>query len=245
MNTTPKWAKKRVESGAVIEETIYLEGHAPGLVKGNTRSADEKRSENRNRRIRDLTRLINANFAAGDGFIRLSYSAQAYARLREGLPPKTKASPYVYTRAQETIKRFLRQCEYRCAKMGIPLRYVYITSNIKGATGHYARIHHHLIVDWEAITLVRTLWTAGKTHVAPLEDRPDYRPLAAYMLQQVPFVPGKRNYSHSNDLEKPIQHTRYLTDPNEPLHAPTGAQILRSYPNYLSYTYPNPTSDAD
>ena len=45
MTTTPKWAKKRVESGAVIEETIYLEGHAPGLIKGNTRSADEKRSE--------------------------------------------------------------------------------------------------------------------------------------------------------------------------------------------------------
>ena len=85
MTTTPKWAKKRVESGAVIEETVYLEGHAPGLVKDNTKTADENRSENRNRRLRDLTRLVNTDFAAGDGSIRLSYSPQTYARLRESL----------------------------------------------------------------------------------------------------------------------------------------------------------------
>lgn len=64
----PKWKKKIVKSRDVIEEIIYLEKPI-SIKESNPKSKADKDRENLRRRIRDLGRIINANYSAGDYLI--------------------------------------------------------------------------------------------------------------------------------------------------------------------------------
>lgn len=88
-----QWIEKFVESGDVIEDILYLRSteRSPSDKKG--KSADEKYLENLNRRIRDLTRLLNCNFTPRDYFVTLTYSRAGYAKLRADKRPRFLPPP--------------------------------------------------------------------------------------------------------------------------------------------------------
>jgi len=233
----PYWKHKTVESGDVFEDILYLCSASRTPGGKNKKTPEEKYNENLNQRIRDLGRLLNSNFGPADCFVRLSYSNDSYAKLRSGKPDGVSVSEYVYEPAEKEIVKLINRCRYHCEKNGIPFLCVYITSNMKGKTKHPVRIHHHLVVNREALKTLKRLWTNGYIQVQFLETYGlDYTVVAAYMLRQVPYRKGRKTYGRTNNLKKPIITDRILLDPNILLSPPEDSVLLKHGRNFQRFS---------
>ena len=232
----PKWKKKIVESGDVIEEIIYLEKPI-SIKESNPKSKADKDRENLRRRVRDLGRIINANFSTGDYLITLTYSRRGYLKLKVTHTSLKSPRDIAYTSAKKELLLFLARCKYHAQKESIPFRAVFITSDIKGATGNYARVHHHMIVNKEALELVKKLWLHGVVKMRALRDQTDYTPIACYFIEQDRHTKNSNAYGHTNNLAKPIISEIVLMDPNETLIEPEGATVLSASRNQIKYTF--------
>ena len=73
------WKEKTVESGDVIENTIYLHSTDRSPSEKEKKPPEEKYHENLNRRIRDVARLLNCNYTPRDYLVTLTYSKVGYA----------------------------------------------------------------------------------------------------------------------------------------------------------------------
>lgn len=230
-----QWIEKFVESGDVIEDILYLRSteQSPSDRKG--KSADEKYLENLNRRIRDLTRLLNCNFTARDYFVTLTYSRAGYAKLRADKPPTVPATPYVYTAAEKEIHKLIARCRYHCTEKGVIFKCVYVTANMDPVTKNRARIHHHLVVNHDAMKILKSLWKHGRVLVKNVKNEVDHGKTAYYMMNQVPYEKGRNNYGRTLNLEKPIITEHIPLNPNKALTPPEGAIVLKQGPNYLRF----------
>lgn len=82
-------------------------------------------------------------------------------------------------------------------KNNIPFKVVYITSDMKGKTHHYARVHHHLVINHEARDIVMLCWKNGIVKFRALRDQVDYSPLAYYLLEQTREPEGKKLWTYT------------------------------------------------
>lgn len=231
------WKEKTIEAGKVNEKIAYLHCQSIGHSRKRNKSKDEKMIETLNRRIRHLSRLINCNFSVGDSFVTLTYSHDASERLLSDMPSDVNDAEYEYCEANKEIRSLIDRCRYHCKKLKIRFLCIYVTSNMERDHGNPTRIHHHLLVNREAVEILTKQWTNGYVDVEPLRDQLDYIKIASYMLNQVPYIKGKDTYGRTSNLETPIVATRTLLDPDERLVAPEGATILKSSNNYLRYAY--------
>lgn len=103
----------------------------------------------------------------------------------------------------------------------------------------YCRIHHHMIVNREALYAVEKCWKHGKMRKEQLRDQADYTPWARYMLAQTPCRPGRKNVGRSMNLQKPFERIEVMKNPNEPLTPPKGAKVLHKSRNKIVFTYKN------
>lgn len=232
----PKWKKKKVESGPVIEEIIYLSNQTPkGLWKPKTK--DEKDNENLRRRIRDIGRMLNSNFSAGDYLMTLTYNRVSYRKIMAAPSIRRYRRQIAYMNAEHELSLFIKRCQYHANQSGVPFRSIFITSDIRKATGKYVRVHHHMVVNREALELVRSLWDNGFVLEEELRDQADYTPIADYFMEQVWHVENKKSYGRTRNLENPITTAMPLLDPNETLVEPEGATMLSASRNQIKYTY--------
>lgn len=231
----PKWKKKKVESGSVTEEIIYLSGQMPrGLW--TPKSKDEKFNENLRRRVRDLGRTINSNFYAGDYLITLTYNRASYTKIMAAPSIRKRRRQIAYNNAEHELSLFIKRCQYHAEQSGIPFCAIYITSDMRKETCHYVRVHHHMIVNREALSLVKMLWNHGFVREKALRNQADYTPIADYLLEQVCYVENKKSFGRTHNLNKPIETEEVLLDPNETLVEPEGATVLSAGRNYIKYT---------
>jgi len=231
------WKEKIVESGDVIEDIIYLYSTSRSPSDKERKPPEQKYLENLNRRIRDVARLLNCNFTVEDYFVTLTYSKAGYAKLRANKPSDVPASDYVYEAAEKEIHNLIERCRYHCSKKGIPFESVYITSNMHHETLNYARIHHHLVVNQEAVKTLKHLWHNGYIRKKHLKDEVDHTRLAQYMLWQVPYRKGRNTYGRTHNLKTPIVTDRVLLDPNKKLIPPEDATVLKAGRNFQRYTF--------
>lgn len=232
----PKWKKKIVESGDVIEEIIYLE--KPIAIKeSNPKSKADKDRENLRRRIRDLGRIINANYSAGDYLITLTYNRESYSNIKASPSIRKHRREIAYASAEKELHLFMKRCQYHAQQLGIPFKAIYITSDMRGKSENYARVHHHLIVNREAIDMVRKLWTNGIVQKRCLRDQADYTAVAAYFVEQVRYDENKKTYAHTNNLMHPIISDVELKYADEELSVPEDATVLSASRNQIKYTF--------
>ena len=234
------WKEKIVESGDVIEDILYLHSTDRTQADKKKKSPDEKYLENLSRRIRDLTRLLNCNFTSRDYFVTLTYSRAGYAKLRADKPPKAPATPYVYKAAEKEIRKLIDYCRYHCAKEGVIFKCVYVTANINPDTKNRARIHHHVVVNCEAMKIFKSLWQHGRVLTKNTYDEANRFYLAYYMLMQVPYEKGHNNYGRTLNLEKPIVTERVPWNPNKVLVPPENSTVIKQGRNYLRYALNKP-----
>lgn len=184
-------------------------------IAGN--SSEKKIIANEQEAVRRLARIINCNFGAGDMFITRKYSAAT-------LPPDMEA-------AEQEFKKILRRLRDIYKKQtGKKLRYVWVPSNIDPKTGMKTRIHHHLIADRVSYEIIRELVPAqDEISYTILDNRGDHTALAVYLVGNGKGKgAGKKKWSTSQGLEKPIYTEPEVIEEIGEIEAPAGVEVKES-----------------
>ena len=163
-------------------------------------SSEAKIKANEKSCVRNLARLINCNFDAGDAQVVLKYDSEHYP------------VGFSYEEAAGCLKKFLTKLRKKYSKTaGKKLRAVWVTANWSPHRNAPARLHHHLVLPSDALELARELWTGGGFSMELLDSRGDHTDLAAYMLDNVHGLPASANkWSSCRGMERPI-----MTEPEE------------------------------
>lgn len=210
-------------SGKVIETRRCLLSSRQRTAVGKRRaprtagaSTQKKIDANEREAELKLARIINCNFSAGDLWITLKYS-------NERLPPDIKA-------ADKVIEKFLRDCRRAYKKeTGKKLRYILCTSETSTKTGNKTRLHHHLIMDRLAYEIICRYWPQDQISYSLLDGRGDHSALAKYICKNFNGDPGRKRWSSSRGLDKPIYTEPIPVDDVESIKAPTGADIRENH----------------
>lgn len=168
----------------------------------------------------ELGQALNCNFRAGqDYYVTLTYSAAGMETLRAiagTLPEELSKRDALFEAAERmAADRYIKRLRRACKKEGVTLRYAYITSDMDGKTGRARRVHHHMVINAEALDLARGCWREGSFSSGTLysHHRGDLQELADYMIAQVRRQGGKSRYHPSRNLVKPVR-----TEPIRSLH---------------------------
>lgn len=235
------WVIRTYTAGAVGEKIKYwVPGERPTRSQRKIKS-DIKQQQQRNEANAEkkLARTLNENFSHADHLLRLSYAEEAFAALG-GEEEETET---LWKNANRQLKLWLRRTRRACKAAGVPFRYVPVTADLDGKTGEYVRVHHHVVVNAEAMEIAREKWTAGGTHCEHLYNEVDYLALAHYLLAQVRYVPDEKKYCPSRNLKQP-QPKDVIARSGAELSVPRGGQLLHragwtpGMPQYIRYILP-------
>lgn len=250
------WVVRTYHSGMVGEKIKYwVEGEKPTKSKRKLKRDIKKRQQNEAAAERRMARLLNANFAHGDYLIGLDYSDEGLCRLVERFDSlQVDMDGLEVTEERELFRlaaeKELRLCIRRVQRvLGDGLKYIAVTSDMDGKTEKEVRVHHHLVVNAEALAVIREKWTLGGVHYEPLRRQADYTPIATYLCKQVRHVPDAKMYMPSRNLTVPQAVDRIAKNGAE-LRLPAGAMMLQraefvpGRPQYMRYIKVDPTTHA-
>ena len=160
---------------------------APGERREEKRkkTPEEMERANLRNRVKNLQRLILANFEEGDFHLVLKY----------------KEAPATYAEAKKDLQRFLASMRRACKKEGYEFKYIGVTERGK----RKAVLHHHLIIEDRPgmKELVRRYW---KGHCAwhDLYEDGDFENLAAYIVKKETKEENEgTTYTRSRNLRIP------------------------------------------
>lgn len=182
-------------------------------------SSLKKIKANERERIKNLARLINCNFATGDGFLTLKYDDAHY-------PTDLR-----YETADGILTKFLRKLRTAYRKeTGSALPAVSITANWSPHRQAPARLHEHIVIPSDAVELARKIWPEfggpGTVIEKDLNDEGDYTNLAAYLIENVKGRPaGENTYHCSRGMARPIYTEPVEVDNVEDLSQDYGAIV--------------------
>ena len=206
----------RIVSGAVVEICAYNSPMIRMPRGARTAPTDpEHDARNINAIIRKVARLLNANYTCADHYVTLTYSDEALARLKQGMSAGLSddaQAAYIYEQACKELEKFIRRCRYACKAAGVELHFVGVTSDRDHLNTVDRRIHHHLVVNGEAIEIVKQAWRNGYVGAPHLYKQKDYKPLAIYMIRQARRIKGKACYKASRNLKQPEVETALSPD---------------------------------
>ena len=163
---------------------------------------------------RQLARLLNNNFDAHkDSHIVLEYDEKGMQKVEKRAMKLLETGEYesmedcLHFAAQKEAENFIRRIQR--AKGDITLLYVFITSDMDGETGEMVRLHHHMVINSEALEIALSKWNRGYIHVDELyAHRGDFSCLASYLLKQVRYIMNAKRYTPSRTLQQP-----YISEP--------------------------------
>ena len=223
------------------------EGEIPRKNGNRKRESTLRRAEKGATEARtEVARLLNCNFLAKrDYCMTLEYGRKAYSSL---LAKAGRNRDNLWLQADHQAELFIRRVQRECRKRGIEFRYLYVTSDRDGKDSARAvRVHHHIVVNAEAIEICRKKWTAGDAWANVLYGGRggDLGDLAAYLIGQVRHFPGKSRYSPSRNLKKarPMDAVR-ARNPEADLTVPKGcvkiwaAEHRAGRPQHIRYWRP-------
>lgn len=246
------WFTRTYKSkNGVVEKTkypvVFSDDKKPS--KRERKRAARRASRAGDNAERQTARLLNNNFKEGTSIhLLLTYSDSGYEKIitRAG---KMQADDLterdrLFRAAQKELENFVRRVQYAVGDF----KYLAITSDEDGKTGEPVRLHHHIVIEREALEACRSKW-AKLGNVLEKElyaINGDLSPLASYMIQQVRHIPDNNRFTRSRNLEapeitEPLEITRYAE--NE-IHVPNGALLLyrspysRGISQYVRYLSP-------
>ena len=249
------WVVRTYQAGAVGEKTkFWVPGTRPSKSSRKEKLEIKKQEQNEYSALKQVARLINANFVEGDWFLGLDYSPAGMERLvdwarKKGLDPEAEDETVrldaIRSAAEHELTLVLRRVKHSLAKEEQEqLRYIAITSDMDGDTGEIVRVHHHLIVPRAVREVFVEKWKElGHVAWSPLSKQDDYTPIAEYLLRQVRRIPDAKKYTRSRNLIVPKPKDRAVTSDAE-LRVPRGGKLLfrNEYkpgrPQYIRYTIP-------
>lgn len=242
------WAIRKWEAGP-CGETIkfWVPGRKPGRLTRQAKSDIRKAAQNAASGIKQLARILNANFREGDGLLTLTYSDQSLERLKAPLAAEDEEELrlMLWDAARKNLQNAIRRARRKAQQMGIELKYVAITADLDEHKGELrdARVHHHLIADEQSAELILKAWKDGSANLKKLSSQPDYTPIAAYLMRQVRHVEDAKKFCCSKNLTRPQPEDRIAKTGGQ-IRPPKGAVLLEQgacrpgEPQYIRYILP-------
>lgn len=246
------WVVRTYEAGKIGEKIKYfMPGEKPTRSQRKVKSDINKQKQNEYSAVKRVARLLNANFtASSDYLLTLTYSEDELESLESsaaGTVPADASEEEIrnacYDLAHHNLQLFIRRVRRTCKAAGVEFRYIAVTADQSFTTGESTRLHHHLVVNGEALQICLDKWAAGSTNHKPLEDQQDFTPLAEYLLGQVRRLPDERKYIPARSLAIPQPKDQVARGGAE-LRVPRGGQLLQrnewrpGMPQYIRYVLP-------
>ncbi|HBJ1646485.1 TPA: hypothetical protein LA462_000955 [Clostridium botulinum] len=191
INNNYVYIRRTIKSGNHIECEMYpIWKCSNDVPRGKKRNKSRKAQENLNKKnsMKNIIRLVNANFVNGDLYITLTY--------RDGFIPDEK-------RARKDMRNYLARIKRWRKRNGITeeLKYIYsIGFEADPKNSKKVRIHHHLIINKMDRDSAEELWSMGRASASKLQpDEFGFEGVARYIADQ-----GSERIAHSQNLKKPI-----------------------------------------
>ena len=192
----------KIISGRVIEtKRSWFSMNDCFKPRGTRRAgstSEKKIRANEKSSIRNLARVINCNFEAGDVFATLSYDGDHYQPDLD------------YEKAKEQLKKFRAKLRKIYAReTGNALKAIWVTANWSPHKDAPTRLHHHMVLPEDATEIARVIWQefggAGTFKMEGLDGRGDHTDLASYMSENVHGRPaGENKWSCCRGMDRPI-----------------------------------------
>ena len=253
------WMIRTYEAGTVGEKTKYwVPGTRPnGKLRKKDRDAIRKAAQNEYSAVKSLARLMNANFGKSSPrslVFGLDYGEAGMKKLHKWIEKQgidlqsldeAQKLNALWQAADHELGCCLRRVKRRLGKE-IPLKAVYITSDMDGKTGETERVHHHLVINAEAKDAFIDAWNklGGVDWERMWDNQEDRTPLAEYFIKQVRHVPDAKKYRSTRNLIRPVPKDREVLSDAE-LRVPQGGRLLfrREFtkpgqPQYIRYVLP-------
>lgn len=243
------WVIRTYKAGNVGEKIkFWIPNARPTKSSRKIKSDLKKIKQNEASAVKRLARVINANFSHGDILLGLDYSPEGYERVCTRAGATSDASEpesleAIYMAAEQELTNALRRVKRELEKSNIELRYVAVTSDLNGKTGECVRVHHHLVINGEALFAFLTKWNLGNVEYSTLRRQADYTDIAVYLIKQVRYLPDAKKYKSSRNLVRVVPSDRVARNGSQ-LRAPRGAVLLHAgeykpgYPQYIRYILP-------
>lgn len=242
------WVIRTYISGSVGEKTkFWIPGERPERSMRKEKSEIKKQEQNEYSSVKNLARLLNANYRSGDVLLGLDYNAKAYKKIEaDGKKAKTAAekAECELLAAEKEAKLCLRRVKRELGKEGEKLKFVLVTSDMDGDTGEVVRVHHHLVIPASAVECFVKKWKKqGTVDYEYLKQQDDYTPVAEYLLKQVRHRPDAKKWTASRNLIRPQPKDRIALSGAELKPPPAAKLLFRSeyrpgFPQYIRYAIP-------
>lgn len=205
--------------GRGVVEVGRTENVCGSLLRGKRKkkTTEQAKKANERNRVRQLRRILHANFKPGDFHVILAY--------KKGEEPDT------YEEAQEDVRRFLRGARKYYHDRGHTLKYIGCTERGK----RKAVLHHHFIVECidtdnlHTVTALRKFWK-GHCKWFDLYEEGDFAQLADYIAKAAGKQEsrGARYYASRGNLIRPQPEVTLHRGriPDEP-EAPAGWYVVK------------------
>lgn len=240
------WVIRTYVSGQVGEKIKYwIAGARPSRSERKVKSDIRKLQQNYSSAEKELARLINCNYKQGDILLGLDYSEEGFQKLLRKTENAEDADE-IFKAAAHEAALCLRRVKREAAKLGVCVKSIITTSDMDGETGEKVRVHHHILINAEALPLFLKKWKLGNVDYEPLSKQEDYTPIASYMIRQVRHIENAKKYTASRNLARPKSKDRIARN-NSEIRSPRDTKLLYRnpyipyMPQYIRYYIPNET----
>ena len=152
----------------------------------------------------EMGRLMNCNFRVGhDFYMGIDYSDKGMSKLEDRAK---EDDTELIIAAKKEYENFMRRVKRKADKLGIEVKAIAVISVSDPKTGEPTRIHHHLVVNAEAVEILESCWTSGGVWSKKLYSNfgVDLQELADYMIAQAARVGVDKRYTHTRNLARAI-----------------------------------------
>ena len=182
-----KAIKEVCVAGRTIDVTLKLSsgGHGSKRRMRKNRTSEAVRANNDRLAVKNLARLLNANFGEGDIHLVLTY---------RGDPPSEE-------QAKKDRSNYIR----RLRRKGFEIKAVAVAEK-----GEHGRIHHHLVIKGATAEELSQEWKEGWANIKYLDGSGDYTKLAEYLIKETssrirePDAVFKKRYACFGKLIRPV-----------------------------------------
>lgn len=214
-------------ANGIVEKVKYPIMEAePGRTGTRRFERAAKRAEKLTSESRtNVARLLNENFRVGkDCHVLLELDEAGYEKI---VSRSESEDPDAMIDAME---RELTNAIRRAKRIEEDVRYLAVISDMDGQTGELVRPHVHMVCNGEAAEALRKKWKLGYVGIRTLysaERHGDLTELADYLIAQVRPRAGKKRYTPSRNLRKPVVTApRPAKNPDAELRVPKGCEYI-------------------
>lgn len=255
------WVVRTYKAGLLGEKTkFWVPGKRPDKkLSRRQRNAIKKQSQNEYSAVKRFARDMHHNYAGEDSFLTLDYSKAGYSRLEKWAKDKgvdlaslteEEHREVIWAAAEHELGLCLRRAKNQAKKAGVEIKAMLTTSDQKWdkKLQQYmqVRIHHHLIINREAVPYFQNAWEKlGDNKDKYLSTYgEDWTELADYIVSQVRRIPDAKKYCSTRNVIHPEPKDRIVSSDAE-LQVPRGGKLLfrreftkSGQPQYIRYMLP-------